>query len=348
MKHSNIKCIYGNEPYLMEREERRFLTVCQQRAGEAPEQTVFEKDVPVATVVEAFQASSLFGGSGLVIWKDCPLLPIKHGGRSRSKLTKEETWFLAQMENMPETNGLLFITKLPKETSKLDTGCVFFKELSKLADVAECHLVDNKSVMTYVNDYLAQHNLSLTSRGDRYLRALFQTWETIPLMYVFSELDKLQIMLPDGTKQIDAKDLTSLFAGSMEKNLFAFTDYFLQRDGTHTLPFVDGLFAKQDAFLKNTGYVITRLRLLRAYKELLAAHCPPRQCDEILTGVNRGKSVKYALYSLKKVISYWKIEELDELISQIFTLQLNIRRGMAAPIDMEQLICLYCQHKGRA
>ena len=72
-----------------------------------------------------------------------------------------------------------------------------------------------------------------------------------------------------------------------------------------------------------------------------------RQSEQVLTRVNKGKPVKYALYHLKKIASYWKIEELDELLLQIFTLQLNIRRGTAQSMDMEQLICLYCSNKGR-
>lgn len=331
----------------MSRERQAFLDMFRKDTGEEPSLINCSKDTPAASVVEAFQASSLFGGATLVIWHDCPFLPIKRGGRSRSKLTKEETWFLSQLQTMPEENGILFIIKFPKETSKLDTGCVFFKDVSRLADIAECRPVTDKTIMSYVNSYLKERHLRLSPAADSYLRGLFQTWETISLMYVFSELDKLCIMLPDGTRVIEEKDLTDLFAGTMEKNLFTFMDFFLCRDGARTLPFVAGLFSKQDAFLKNTGYMLSRLRLLRAYEELLRAHCPSRQCETILTQVNRGKPVKYAMYHLKKAASYWKIKELDELMKQIFRLQLNLRRGAAVPLDMEQLICLYCSNKGR-
>ena len=72
-------------------------------------------------------------------------------------------------------------------------------------------------------------------------------------------------------------DLADLFAGTMEKNLFTFMDAFLRRNGEKTLPFVEGLFSKQDAFLKNTGYMLSRLRLLLSYKELLRAHAGQHQ-----------------------------------------------------------------------
>ena len=224
---------------------------------------------------------------------------------------------------------------------------MFFKEVKKLAEVAECQPVTDKTVMTYVSSYMNGRGLHLSPSADRYLRGLFQTWDAIPLQYVFSELDKLCIMLPDGTREIETTHLTSLFSGTMEKNLFTFMDYFLRRDGRHTIPFISSLFSRQDAFLKNTGYMLSRLRLLRAYKELQAAGMKEKQSEQVLTRVNKGKPVKYALYHLKKIASYWKIEELDELLLQIFTLQLNIRRGTAQSMDMEQLICLYCSNKGR-
>jgi DNA polymerase-3 subunit delta len=92
---------------------------------------------------------------------------------------------------------------------------------------------------------------------------------------------------------------------------------------------------------------MSRLRLLRAYKELRAQHVSSSQIESILSQINKGRSVKYALYGLQKVESYWKIVELDDLINNIFKLQLNIRRGMGASADMVPLICLYCSAKGR-
>lgn len=95
--------------------------------------------------------------------------------------------------------------------------------------------------------------------------------------------------------------------------------------------------------MKNTGYMLSRLRLLLAYKELRRAHAGQHQCEQILQTINKGRSVKYVLYHLQKVASYWKIEELESCICQIFTLQLHIRRGTASPADMGPFICLYCR-----
>lgn len=102
--------------------------------------------------------------------------------------------------------------------------------------------------MPYVTAYLKKQGKSLSRDGVVFLQDLFQTWGSISLLYVFSELDKLCITLPEGKQSIGPDDLADLFAGTMEKNLFTFMDAFLRRNGEKTLPFVEGLFSKQDAF----------------------------------------------------------------------------------------------------
>lgn len=334
----HIMIIYGTEPYVMEDGRRRFLAAANKRAGGDAEVQSFQKDAVAATVVESFQGASLFSSGTVTIWYDCPFLPLKRGGRSRSKLTKEEQWFLDEARRLSDENSLLFYTK-----GKMDTGSAFFKALKPMADVVAAEAVTEKTVMPYVTDYLKGKGKRLTSRAVAYLRALFQTWGDISLLYVFSELEKLCITVPDDRQSVDVVDLQDLFAGTMEKNLFTFMDEFLRRNGDKTLPFLEGLFSRQDAFLKNTGYMLSRLRLLLAYKELRRAHAGQHQCEQILQTINKGRSVKYVLYHLQKVASYWKIEELENCICQIFTLQLHIRRGMASPEDIGPLICLYCR-----
>lgn len=335
-----IAIIYGTEPYLMEQGKAAFLASCRER-GAADIQS-FDKDAPAAAVTEAFQGTSLFGGGGISIWYDSPFLPVKRGGRSRSKLSKEETWFLEKMAQMSDENGLLFYTK-----GKLDTGCAFFKAVKKMADVVEGEPVTEKNIMPYIEQFLQKKRKQLTFNAQQYLWGLFQTWNEIPLLYVFSELEKLCITLPEETRDVNVSDLQNLFAGTMEKNLFTFMDYFLRRDGRHAIPFIDGLFGRQDVFLKNTGYMLSRLRLLLAYKELKQTHMGTRQCEQIMTQINKGRSIKYVLYHLQKVTSYWTIKELHTIISNIFILQRNIRRGTAAVEDIGPLICLYCSTKGR-
>ena len=88
-----------------------------------------------------------------------------------------------------------------------------------------------------MTDYLKGKGKHLTSRAVAYLRALFQTWGDISLLYVFSELEKLCITVPDDRQSVDVADLQDLFAGTMEKNLFTFMDEFLRRNGDKTLPF---------------------------------------------------------------------------------------------------------------
>lgn len=248
----------------MEEGRRQFFEAARKRSGGDAEVQTFQKDAAAATVVESFQGTSLFSSGTITVWYDCPFLPLKRGGRSRSKVSKEEQWFLDEAGRLDDGNSLLFYSK-----GNVDTGSAFFKALKPMAQVVAAEAVSEKNVMPYVTAYLKKQGKSLSRDGVVFLQDLFQTWGSISLLYVFSELDKLCITLPAGKQSIGPDDLADLFAGTMEKNLFTFMDAFLRRNGEKTLPFVEGLFSKQDAFLKNTGYMLSRLRLLLSYKELL-------------------------------------------------------------------------------
>ncbi len=336
----SIAIIYGTEEYLMERAKQRFMDECIARAGGEVTVQTFKKDALPAVVAESFEGTSLFGGGIIAVWRECPLLPVKRGGRSRGKLSKEETWFLEKLRRLADENSVLFYTK-----GKLDTACAFFRQLAQLADVIEGEAVTEKNVMPYVEDFLRQKEKRLTVRAVHYLQSLFQTWNEISLMYVFSELEKLCIMLDSDNAEISENDLTELFAGTVEKNLFTFMDCFLRRDGRHTLPFIGSLFSRQDLFLKNTGYMVSRLRMLLAYKELEAAGMRTQQRDAVMTQINRGRSAKYLVYHLQKAAPLWTIGELQDIITRIFELQRNIRRGTASIDDMGPLVCLYCSRQ---
>ena len=76
--------------------------------------------------------------------------------------------------------------------------------------------------------------------------------------------------------------------------------------------------------------------------ELKEARVNAAEAERLLSRINKGRPVKNSIYYLQKSGKYWRLGELDELISGLFTLQLHIRRGTASIKDMEALICLYC------
>lgn len=195
--------------------------------------------------------------------------------------------------------------------------------------------------MPYVEVFLQRRGLSLDVAARGQLQEMFHAWGDISLLYIFSELEKLVITCPAGTR-LGRDDVAGLFAGSAEKNLYTFTDFFLARDGSGCVPFISSLFGKPDVFLQSTGYVLSRLRLLRAYMELTAARTDKAEADKLLTAVNKGRPARNSVYYLQKVVKYWKTAEIDQLIYRIFELQLRMRRGEASMEDMESLICLFC------
>ena len=196
----HIMIIYGTEPYVMEESRKRFLAAAHERARRSRD-SVFQKDAVSGDGRRISSRGRVSFSSGTVtIWYDCPFLPLNRGGRSRSKLTKDEQWFLDEARRLSDENSLLFYSK-----GKMDTGSAFFKALKPMADVVAAEAVTEKTVMPYVTDYLKGKGKRLTSRAVAYLRALFQTWGDISLLYVFSELEKLCITVPDSRKTVDVR-----------------------------------------------------------------------------------------------------------------------------------------------
>ena len=101
----NIMIIYGSEAYLMEEGRRQFFEAARKRSGGDAEVQTFQKDAAAATVVESFQGTSLFSSGTITVWYDCPFLPLKRGGRSRSKVSKEEQWFLDEAGRLERGPG---------------------------------------------------------------------------------------------------------------------------------------------------------------------------------------------------------------------------------------------------
>lgn len=242
------------------------------------------------------------------------------------------------MERLANTGKgcyVLFIVEGP-----VDTGSAFYKALVPLADVSACEAVTEKNIMFHVDTYLKKYGFTLTAEARGLMTEMFHTWSTLSLLYVFSELDKLAID-PD-RKRISADDLEGLFAGTAEKNLFTFGEYFLFRNGEGCIPLMKSLFAKTEGFMKSTAYLMSRLRMLRSYAELVANNKDKATVELLMTKINNGRPVRGSLYYLQKYLKYWTIKELDTLICDLFTLQLRMRRGNAVQEDAEALICLYC------
>ena len=151
-----VVIIYGTEDYIMETARKRFLN----QYGEDGTAQLFQKDGIPEKVVEALEASSLFGSGGAVMWYDCPFLPLRRGGRSRGKLSKEEEWFIERLAAIPEGNGICFYTK-----GKIDTACAFYKHIVQMADVTHGEAITEQTVMPYVGRFMEQRGLVLTGQG---------------------------------------------------------------------------------------------------------------------------------------------------------------------------------------
>lgn len=107
----NIMIIYGTEAYLMEEGRKKFFAAARKRSGGDAEVQTFQKDAAAATVVESFQGTSLFSSGTITVWYDCPFLPLKKGGRSRSKYRKKNSGFSMKLDTSTTATASYFTVR---------------------------------------------------------------------------------------------------------------------------------------------------------------------------------------------------------------------------------------------
>lgn len=190
--------IYGSEAYLMEEGRRQFFEAARKRSGGDAEVQTFQKDAAAATVVESFQGTSLFSSGTITVWYDCPFLPLKRGGRSRSKVSKEEQWFLDEAGRLDDGNSLLFYSK-----GNVDTGSAFFKALKPMAQVVAAEAVSEKNVMPYVTAYLKKQGKSLSRDGVVFCRTCSRPGAAFPCSTSFPNSINCASPCPRGNRASD-------------------------------------------------------------------------------------------------------------------------------------------------
>ena len=111
----------------METAKAEYLAACTADCGGEPEQSVFQKDDLPENVAEALEGTSLFEAATVTVWNDPVCLPIKRGGRSKSKIDKKEEWFLKKVQSLKRGAYLLCIIH-----GAADVNNAFFKALRPL------------------------------------------------------------------------------------------------------------------------------------------------------------------------------------------------------------------------
>lgn len=329
----------------MERAKQRFIDGATAAMAATPEIITVAEQTDVQQVTEVIEGSSLFNPCCICIIKDFYLLPVKRGAAKtankeestkKMKLTAAEEAFISLLENLDDNQYVLFYIKGSIEISK-----PFYKRLKDLAVITSYGAINNRSVLSYVDEYVKQNGRQLSSGSRAYLQELFLTWETVSLQFIYTELDKLFITAKKSQKTIQTTDLQHLFPDFMGKNLFTFTDCFFCRNSPSAMAFVPELFNTPSGFIKNMGYVLSQLRNLKLYKEMNQAGYTGVEHEEVFRRLNKGRNIQYLMKNMKKYDSYWQLREVNFLISAIYNLQLDMRRGLANMENVEALFSLY-------
>ena len=328
--------VLGQEEYLLEQGKKSFLQACSTRLKAEIRVHTYGAAATMQEVVEMLESTDLFGGKDIVIWRQPSVIRGKHKGASRKKLTSQEEWFIDKVTSLAETSGLLFYIE-----GTVDEKDPLFKALLPFASVVRCNPLEVSDILTFIQQYLQQQGHRLLPAGRTYLQALFSTWETLPLRYIVSELERLCLII-EPHQDIRKEDVDHLFVDNMDKKLFTFMDYFFAQQQEKIQPFCASLFNSKQ-YIKNLGTLGRTVRLMIAYKELQAMRMGEKQLLEIMQEINMGRPMRGELWHIKQKGKNWSIASLRALSLFLFHLQFDIRQGVLSIDDIEPLLCSACK-----
>ncbi len=340
-----VKIISGTEPALMEKAKKEYIRrVLEQAGGDCAQEewsNCGEKEC-----IHMLESLSLFHSCNLYIVTNPLFFPVRKnsaGGEEKAavkpkKLSAEQERLAEMLLHMKPDMYILFYIE-----GTLQVGTPFYKQLKGKISAENFAAVTSKNVMPYVQEYVEQHGKQLDMESQHYLAEVFYSWESISLPFIYTELDRLFLMMADAEKKIGMRQVRSLFRGYGNNSVFSFVDMYLQRTSLEWRRDIESFWDTPAKQIKNIGYLASQLRVLKGYLELRAARISEADIMSRLTGLTNSKNMRYLIMRLKRYAAKWTEREIDIFLEELFRLQLKQRQGSGGADDI--LMLMYMMHE---
>lgn len=339
-----VYIIGGTETALMEQEKRRYeeavFSAFPQGCAVEENEGCAEKEC-----IHLLESISLFQEATLYVIKNPTFLPIrKVSGRTEDKETTKGN----SKKLTPDQERLcMLLSQLPKEVyllfyveGTMQTGPAFYKRMQEIGKITSYAAVTAKTVMPYVTAYVEKAGKRLDWESQHYLSELFYSWDTVSLPYIYTEFDRFFLTLDEGRKELGMKEVAELFHGYGNGSIFRFVDVYLQRTSLEWQREIESYWDTPTKQIKNTAYLASQLRALKAYLELKKSGCSEGEVVRRLTATTGTKNSKYLLMRLKRYGTKWQEEELDRFLVELFLLQVKQRQGKGSAEDIIMVLCM--------
>lgn len=219
MKH--VFLLAGEEPYFINKVEKRLLTVLFPEAQEKEEglQRV-EDNISPGALMALLDEVPFFSEKNVFLVRDAAFLKEKKGSRndsgekSDSKKDKDVEGLISVLENMPESNYVIFELSV-----KADKRRKIYKAIEKIGAILEAEPVEPWKVSDWLREKLMEIDRRFDGGAmDCFLGAVAMM-RPVPLEFLDSEIDKLALY--SDKKIFTRRDLETMLSALPEVSGFA-------------------------------------------------------------------------------------------------------------------------------
>lgn len=324
IKKQNCLLLYGNDAVSMSLRKEQALTAYFR--GNPPDPITFDGAAPIEAYRAALEGQSLFQSETAVIIQNPAFLKKTVSAKTEKALEG----FFSCLEHLPADTLVLFLVD-----GKVDKRTKIGKRMHAICTSEEINLLNPKEAAGILCRMIYQAGKRVEPGARAYLEEILPAWEDVSAPLLQTECDKIILMVGDApyvTKELLENSLPSY----MGQGIFHFTDCLLDRKANVILESTGKVFGSVNDEIKNIGFLSSKFRKIKMYKELARVHTPVARMQDIL-GVRNRWAWKFLERDAAKVTE----KEAEDFLLALFDYQFKKRMG-GRDISIEDVLLKFC------
>lgn len=301
---SNVYLIYGNEPFLIDKELTKIIEKTNVISDNIIRYNL--EEVNVSAALEEASTVSMFDSEKVVICDGCTFLT----GENKKEINHDIDSLSKYINNPFSDVYLIFIV----QKEKLDERKKIVKELKKLSTVIECQKKESYNLNNYLENYFKDKEFKISKDAIN----LMISKAGLNLANLINEADKLMIYKID-EKEITKDDVDCLVRKNIEDDIFSLTNAIMKKDRKNIIKIYKDLLLMGEEPIKLIVLVANQLRLIFQVKLMVKNGYKERDMASIIG--EHPYRVKLA------IASSFTTNELKKYLCALHDLDVNIKTG---------------------
>lgn len=249
LKEKRFKPVYllhGKEPYFIQRLTDYFMeAVIPPESADFNKMVLFGDQVKEDRIADSARRFPMMADRQLIIVKEAQNL-------------QNPEWLIPYIKQPSEFTILVLVY-----ATTVDKRTLYYKAFGKESEVFESNPIEEAQLPAWVSVYLAEKNCKISQEAANLLTFHLGA----DLRKVANELDKLRILLPDGSTEITAKHIQEHVGIHKDYNLFELTNAILDKDETKANRIV--MYYERNTKNKELAFLRVVSTLFASYQRLL-------------------------------------------------------------------------------